>query len=60
MVEGWGLVGWYCGFEWRCGSQKILHRGEGGTAEENLRETEAFTAEEQRAQRKARASLLLS
>src|SRR5271170_217050 len=33
--------------------RKILHRGDGGKAEENLRKIEALTAEMQRAQRRA-------
>jgi len=34
--------------------QKILHGGNGGKAEKNLRKREAFTAETQRTQRKAK------
>jgi len=35
--------------------QKILHRGDGGKAEENLRKIEVLTAEMRRGQRKATA-----
>jgi len=35
------------------GSQKILHRGQSGNAEKNLRKIEVFIAETLRTQRKA-------
>jgi hypothetical protein len=37
------------------GLQKILHREHGGTDGKNLRKIEAFTAELERAQRKAKS-----